>query len=191
VLRKDNVYLAQVQKNNNLGMPLESLVPVYLFRDEALDFDKVLCRFDGANLWYEGTDPSNDPSKGEYLRETMRKMVQPNRLMYSGLTFEEKAAYSIRFNLDKKFREGFKEEALKRDVEHAGGRFIKFLERTDNYAVTYEVDGDEYTSSISKNEGHRVLTAGICLSGGDREFDLASLITVLREGKHEGLIHRY
>jgi hypothetical protein len=65
---------------------------------------------------------------------------------------------------------------------------IEYLERGDSYRVTYRVDGQRFTSSVNK-EDLSVQIAGICLSGEDREFDLASLVGVLREGEQgHGLV---
>lgn len=177
-------------KSNSAGLPHTGLVPVLLVDDMADNFDRVVCRFDGANLWYERVDPSNDQSKGGYLRERYGKMARASLIKFKGLTFEEKAAYSIRFAMDKKAQEELKTSSLKVDVEHAGGVFRSLKEKSDHYEVTYEVDGQRYTSFVSKDPVHTVISAGICLSGGDRAFDLKSLITVMREGHRVGRIVR-
>jgi len=175
-------------KANAVGLPWEGLVPVLLVDDLADDFDRVVCRFDGVNLWYEGVDPSNDQSKGAYLRERFAKLHPPGFLKFKGLTFEEKAAYSLRLSIDKKAREQMRDKSLKADVEHAGGRFIGLKEKSDRYEVTYSVDGQQYTSYVAKDAARTVISAGICLSGNDRTFDLKSLVTVMREGQRRGRI---
>lgn len=190
VMRKDNVFLAIPEKNNNLNLPINQLISVFLFDDTVLDFDKVICRFDGVNFWYHQNDPTNDPSKSMYLREQLHKITDPKKIAFSGLTTEEKIAYTLRTTIDKKLVVDRKKESLKEDVEHAGGKFIDFIEKNDHFSVTYTVDGDSYTSNVSKNEAHSVITAGICLSGEDRKYDLKSLITVMREGQRERRIHR-
>jgi len=190
VMRKDNVYLAIPEKSNNLGLQPNQLIPIYLFDDTILDFEKIIARFDGANFWYHQIDTSNDPSKSVYLREQLLKTTTFDKIRYSGLTIEEKIAYSLRSTIDKKFIVDRKKESLKEDIQHAGGEFIKFLEKNDHFSVTYSVDGHKYTSNVSKTNKHSIITAGICLSGEDHKFDLKSLITVMREGQHAGRIYR-
>lgn len=184
------VYHGVPIKSNSIGLQWSTVVPVMLVDDFANDFDKVVCRFDGLNLWYESVDPSNDPSKGDYLRKMFEKVTRPDKLKYSGLTFEEKAAYSMRLSIDKKFLEELKVNSIKGDVEYAGGVYHGSVEKREHYEVTYSVDGSRYTSIIAKDPARTVISAGICLSGGDRVFDLKSLITVMREGQHAGRIVR-
>lgn len=72
-------------------------------------------------------------------------------------------------------------ERLTESLSHAGAQLVEYLERGDSFRVTYSVDGRRYTSSVDKDD-LTVNVAGICLSGEDSHFDLASLVGVLREG---------
>lgn len=192
VYKKDELYYGVPLKNNSAGFEVSELIPVYLTSDDNVGpFEKVICGFDGANLWYYQNDISADPARTEYLRESFDKFVRPDKIQYTGMTLEEKIAYTLRINLDKKARESLKEVLIQKDVEFAGGEFVKFIERNDHYSVTYKIGGQKYTSYVTKDESHHVLTAGVCLNGHDREYDLTSLITVLREGQRRGLIHRF
>lgn len=194
-----NVYQGMPEKSNGAGLGHTVPVSVFLVDDLADDFDRVVCRHDGVNLWYDRVDPSNDPSKGDHLRKSFAKLSDPKSIRYKGLTFEEKAAYAMRFAMDKDAREKMKTASVRMDVEHAGGRFIGLKEKSDRYEVTYSVDGETYTSFVSKDPARTVISAGICLSGGDRAFDLKSLVTVMREGQrrrsivrgHGGFGHAY
>lgn len=190
-LKRDKVFLAVPDKANKYGLPSNELFPVLLYDDSVLNFDRVLARYDGANLWFEGVDISNDPMKAEYLRDSLEKFIDAKKIKFSNLTFEEKLAYTIRTTFDKRFLEDRKEVSIKNDVEHAGGRFVRFVERSDHYSVTYQVDGEEFTSHISKDDRRMVIAAGICLAGNDHRFDLRSLITVVRQARQEGIVHRY
>lgn len=190
-LRKDNVYLAVPDKANKYGFPSNELLPVLLTDDSVLNFDRVIVRYDGANTWFDSVDINNDPTKAEYLRDSLEKYTEPEKIKFANLTFEEKLAYTLRTTFDKRFYENNKEVLLKRDVEHAGGSFVRFVERSDHYSVTYRVDGEEFTSHISKDNKRMVIAAGICLSGNDHRFDLKSLITVVREAQRTGVLHRF
>jgi len=76
------------------------------------------------------------------------------------------------------------EGRLQDALEHAGAELNEFTERGDVYAVTYTVDGERHTSVVDRRS-LTVVTAGICLSGQDEKFDLASLVGVLRERDHD------
>lgn len=190
-LKKDNIFYGIVEKHNRFGLDPCALIPVMLHDDMAQEYDRVIGCFDGGGLWFQGIDPGNDPAKADYLRESMLKLLDPKKIKCSGLLFEEKMAYSYRLELDKKLVEDRKKVAIQHQVEHAGGKLVKFTERHDHLSVTYSVDGEQYTSYVSKDQTHRVITAGICLQGSDPKYDLTSLITVVREGQHRNLIHRF
>jgi hypothetical protein len=190
-LRRDKEFLAIPDKANKYGLPFRGLIPVLLFDDTVMNFDRVIVRYDGANFWFESVDTRNDPTKAEYLRDSLEKLVDPKEIKFSNLSFEEKMAYSLRTTFDKKFLEDKKENVLKKDVEHAGGEFVRFVERSDHFSVTYKVDGEEFTSHISKDNKRMVIAAGICLSGNDHRFDLKSLITVVREAQQTGVLYRF
>jgi hypothetical protein len=81
------------------------------------------------------------------------------------------------------------ERRLREALEHAGATLRDFAERGDVYSVSYTVDGQRHTSIVGKAD-LGVQTAGICLSGEDRKFDLHSLVGVLREGRGTGRINR-
>lgn len=187
-LGREFTYLAIPEKGNIFNFNPETPLPVYLCDDTVMDFDKVVVRTDGANLWFDSID-NNDPAKSSYLRKSIEELVNPDKIKFPGLSFEEKLAYAIKIILDKKFIENKKEKQIKNSIMHAGGKFINFIERSDHYSVTYDVDGNKYTSHISKDPSHWVISAGICLNGNDAVFDLKSLITVIREAQHKQVIH--
>ena len=189
-LKQDKVFLAIPDKNNKYNISHKELIPVLLYDDSVLDFDRVIARFDGVNVWFESVDLNNDPVKADYLRESLEKFIDPKKIKHPKLTLEEKMSYALRTTFDKRFLEDRKEILLKKDVEHAGGKFVRFVERSDHYSVTYKVDGEQFTSHISK-DNHMVIAAGICLEGNDHRFDLKSLVTVVREAKQRRIVHRF
>jgi hypothetical protein len=190
VMKNGPVYMAIPDKANKFGFASNELLPIFLTDDTVMDFDRVLARFDGSNFWFESVDLANDPTKADYLRISIEKLLDPKKIKFSGLTFEEKLAYSCKVTLDKKFVEDKKKLSLKEDVEHAGGKFVRFAEKSDHFSVTYKVDGEEFTSTISKDPRHMVITAGICLQNNDKTFNLKSLITVVREAQDRDIVHR-
>jgi hypothetical protein len=80
-------------------------------------------------------------------------------------------------------------ERLRNSLSHAGAELLEYLERSDSFRVTYDIGGQKYTSSVDKRD-FSVQVAGICLEDKDRQFDLTSLVGVLREGERGHQIYR-
>lgn len=171
---------------------IEGLVPVRFVEEPEL-FQTVVTRFDGGQFWYDSTDDRADFATAHYLRQSLSDQLEPAKLERSGLTAEQRIAYAIAYQAHLQERlqdEKHKAESrLRGALEHAGAILRDYHERGDVYRVSYEVDGQAHTSVVRKGD-LSVVTAGVCLSGGDSHFDLASLIGVLREGDAAGRIVR-
>jgi hypothetical protein len=119
-------------------------------------------------------------------------MLPPRRLDRPGLTPEQRLAYAAehvrREHAEIERRKLSDEGRLQTALEHAGARLTGFSEVQDVYRVSYVVDGRRHTSVVRK-DNLAIASAGICLSGEDHKFDLASLVSVLREGQKVGIRH--
>ena len=184
VSNRETIWLALTAHRGDARFQIDGLVPVRMV-EEAEPFDTIQARFDGANFWFESIDPVRDPAAGDFLRRELREMKPPNELKRKGLTPEERAAYTLSWNSrqvkDKPERKDAAETRLRKALAHAGAEFVDYLERGDGYRVTYRVGRRTMVTSVDK-QNLSVQVAGICLSGKDRDFDLESLIGVLREG---------
>jgi hypothetical protein len=156
-------------------------------------FDTVRVGFDGSSFWFDQVEPRTDPGISTYLRQNLSRMVDPQRLSRPGLTAQQIAGYAIAYAerirqtmADKRHQAEYR---LVGALRHAGARLNDFAERGDVYRVSYEVDGSRHTSVVRKDD-LTIQSAGICLSGEDANFDLHSLVGVLREGRQEGLLRR-
>lgn len=145
-------------------------------------FDAVRTRWDGGRFLFEAKNTRRDPSVAAYLRESLAEMRPPDALQRRTLSRQERTAYEWQYLLAKEDLRDATEERLRQAVAHADGRFLSFIERTDVYTVTFAVNGQTHTSTIRK-DNLSVMLAGICLSGEDAKFDLASLVGVIREGQ--------
>ena len=156
--------------------------------DEGDVFDATVARFDGTHFWFEQPDERADPAAAPYLRQALAKLAAPAELTRPGLMPGQRIAYALNFtrrvesrDVDERTRN---ERRLRAALEHAGADLRDFAEQTGQYRVTYDVDGERHVSIVRKDD-LTVLTAGICLSGLDADFDLSSLVGVLREGRSQ------
>lgn len=188
---------------------IEGVAPIEL-ADEVQLFEVVIARYDGTRFWFDEVDPRHDPAAAAYLRTSLNDAVEPAALVRPGLTPEQRAAYEVQLIAqlppDEPAADELAEPAprrairraalrwaeraaveadpirarLRENLSHAGAQLVAYLERADGIRVTYSIDGAQYTTSVDKND-LTVQVAGVCLSGEDENFDLASLVGVLRE----------
>ena len=160
---------------------------IFLCEEGLERFETVLTRFDGHLFWYERRDPGRDPTIAAYLRERLANHdgrhlpPEAGTLARAGMTPEERSAYDyLRLQAVNAMRDQT-ELRLAEALEHGQGRLQSYSERGDMYVVNYVIDGRQYTSTVRRDD-LTVAVSGICLSGQDRHFDLASLVGVMREG---------
>jgi hypothetical protein len=162
------------------GFQLSGPVPVLLAEPGTQSFETIVARFDGHFFWYERRDNSRNPALAAFLRGSLDARVPTEDLRRSGLSAEERAAYDWARRLVAAAERAGIAGRLAAALAHAGGRLIAFTERDDSYTVAYRV-GDERSVSTVRKSDLSVLTAGICLSGQDANFDLTSMVSVMRE----------
>jgi hypothetical protein len=186
--RREEEWLALPAHRADSRFQIEGMIPVYLV-EEAERFDVVEARFDGTRFWFAGPDSRWDPAMASYLRKELGLLTPPEKLHRSGLTAEERDAYALnywpRYEATEEARQSREERRLRRALEHAGAELKDYVERHDVYTVTYDVDGQRHVSAVAKKD-LSVQVAGICLSGEDQNFDLQSLVGVIREAQGEG-----
>jgi hypothetical protein len=163
-------------------------VPIFLL-EEIQIFDTIQTRFDGSVFWFESQDYKKNQQTANYLRESLQNEIEPKNLSFTGLTQEEKDAYLISFNDEVESKKDKNEEKIKNALEHAGAKYRSYIERNSTYTIEYSVDNEIHHSVINKNT-FQVQSAGICLSGGDRAFDITSLVGVIKEGRRNHRIVR-
>jgi hypothetical protein len=163
--------------DSRFGVP--RLIPLR-FVDEVQRFDHLQTRFDGAQAFFEEIDSRADPATADYLRMSFARRLAPDRLERLGLTREERTAYAIAEELQRKHRELSLEDRVRETLTSAGAEFRSFTERGDDLRVEFSVDGQRHVSVVRKDDFSLQL-AGICLNGEDGKFDLNSLVGVLRE----------
>lgn len=186
--RVANTWEAVAGQGGNARITVEGAAPVALVEDAEL-FDTIRARFDGTQFWFDCVDENADAGAAVYLRESLLAMVQPAELNRKGLSVQQQRVYLLNFSerLEQQARRAEAElrktgeYRLRAALEHGGASLREFTERDDHFRVTYSLHGRTHTSLVNKRD-LTVQTAGICLSGMDRDFDLASLVGVLREG---------
>lgn len=152
--------------------------------------DTIDARFDGANFWFSGFKFSIGSEKKDLLREQIKnfKYSIPAELL-SGITPEEKFVFDLAIGFHKEANKSNVERRLETEFHRYDASVDGFTERGGTVEVRWRDNKNArtYTSVLDK-DNLSVITAGICLSGGDKKFDLPSLITVCREGHRKNTV---
>lgn len=183
---------------------IDGAVPLQL-ATEVQQFDSVRARFDGLRFWFDEVDLRDDPGHAAYLRGALADRTVPADLGRKGLSAEARAAYEFAYwhlvrpaderagrsrrrpqhHAPPASESDLAAQRLRDSLSHAGAELVDYLERGDGFRVRYVIDGRRYTSSVDKQD-LTVQVAGVCLNGEDRNFDLGSLVGVLRQGDGGG-----
>jgi hypothetical protein len=137
--------------------------------EEGRPFDPIVAR---DRCWFERIDRREDPRIAERLREAAAERLALERLRFPGLTPEMRAAYEIACPApDHRAR-------LQDALAIGGGVLDDYHDHGELWTVEWTGrDGQRHSSAISPGD-LTVLSAGICLSGRDGDFDLQSLVGV-------------
>ena len=149
----------------------------------ARQFEQVVVRRDGALYWFADVDTRADPRIAERLRRLLHQQVLPPYITWKGITPEERTAYALAVQYAPEFagaRQRQREETrLRTALALGGGELRDYEDRADHWLVNWQTrDGEFHTSAVAKRD-LTVLSAGICLSDRDSDFDLQSLVGVV------------
>jgi hypothetical protein len=194
VQKRSRHWIALPAHRGDRRFQIEGPVMTLLPEDGVERFDTIQAHFDGRLFWYGGRDPSRDPALAAYLRDQLGRREEDGlppkieSLHKRGLSREEREAYGFVRSVIIQDMIDQVEVRLTEALAHAGAELRSYTDRGDAYVVTYEVGGRRHISTIRQDD-LTVMTAGICLEGQDRRFDLTSLVGVLREAEGRGMLY--
>ena len=147
---------------------------------EGSQFDTVVARWDGDSFWFEEIDRRADPLLSDLLKAALKKLILPQDVRFKGMTPEMRVVYELVARNIKDFNPKVRDEQrLQRALKMGGGELRDFSDRQDYWLVEWTSgSGEHHSSAIAKND-LTVMSAGICLSGLDKDFDLQSLVGVV------------
>lgn len=173
--------------------------------DGGQPFDRIVARMDGATLWFEDIDQRADVEIAERLRAALEaRQIRPE---VKNLAPGERAAYALLAQRQgigaapepppapAPARRGQTTRPARRpaalpSLPSTEEWLRQSLRLSGRELVGYEVFGDEVTVHWRGRDGSRrpplrisstgdVISSGICLSGRDRDFDLASVVGII------------
>lgn len=189
VCHQGDTVLGVPATENDPRFKIQGFVPIALPEEIRL-FDTVDVRYDSKNMWFDQHSSYRNARFATRLREALADEVEPQHINISGLSKSERDAYKFAYDAEIESKRDRQEERLRYAVERSGAQFRSYVDRGATYTVEMVVDGRTYRPTLEK-EHLTCTSSGICLSGGDRNFDLESLVGVFREGQNRSLIHEW
>jgi hypothetical protein len=148
--------------------------------EQARPFERIIGRVEGRTIWYDEPDRRADPATAEALREALAAGHESPGVTHLGAG--EQAAYTLRYGRIAAERAASTADPTERRLRHAleigGARLLGYtVGERGHLQVTWERDGRRSVTLIDDDLG--VVAAGVCLSGQERRFDLASIVGVV------------
>lgn len=160
---------------------------------EGARFEAVVAYTDGGNYFYGEPDRRADATLAERLRQLLRQGVEPRDIKLKGITPEMRAVYALATEFAPEFghvrkrrraerAKQLEEKRLRDALALSGGELVGYEEDEDkNWRVAWQLrDGESHVSTVAKRD-LTIVSAGICLSGYDSDFDLQSLVGVVEK----------
>lgn len=142
-------------------------------------FERIIGRVEGATIWYDDDDRRGDPAIAAALRAALAAARETPGVV--GLGAGERAAYALlleRITTARAARATARiEQRLHHALEIGGARLIGYERAGEELRVVWERDGQRSITLV--DAALTVTSAGICLSGEDARFDLASIVGVI------------
>jgi len=159
-------------------------VPVFLV-DNAGPFDQVVVAFDGGSCWFAEDDMRSDAQIAEKLVTAYNNAVPVKSLHWKGMTPEERICYELSRNPEMNPAAPKTDEMRIKDaLKRGGGNMVSYADRGREWSVVWtDGAGTRHTSTINKQD-LTVVSAGFCLAGTDRRYDLQSLVGIA-EKRHQ------
>ncbi len=190
----DSRWWALPADGGNQKMQLTGPVPLHLCREQLASFNTVYCRFDGGHFWYEALDRRRDPAIARRLRESLAADIKPEDLKLAGAVPAEKFAYKMLYLEKHKGDQEVLDERTKisRALAHSGAVLDSYwyANGSEHATVRFRIENRDHVVQIRPGD-LQIVSAGICLSGEDSSFDLASLVGVLKEADRNGEYYYY
>ena len=144
-------------------------------------FDRVIGRVEGATIWFDDLERRAQPQIAEALRAALAQGEDRPRV--AGLGAGERQAYAVFAARQAVERAATMTAEVEGRLRHAlgigGATLLSYEHDGDRIRVAWESAGQRSTTIV--DAGLSVVSAGICLSGEDARFDLASVVGVVRE----------
>jgi len=83
------------------------------------------------------------------------------------------------------------EGRIRLSLEETGAKLNSFVVRRNLIDVSWNSESGINYHSVLQAQDLNVVSAGLCLAGGDKAFDLTSLVGVVHEGERTRQVHRY
>lgn len=146
--------------------------------------DYVIASFDGLNLWFNEIDFRADVEK----IENMRQVVKGKKGSIKGFSPEDKEVISLARKNKEEQEKLTLEGRLKHVFLERGAKLDGYTEHGNRIEIKWQSSSGEYYTTVADKDNLSVMSAGICLSGRDKDFDLQSLVGVISRGERKRAI---
>lgn len=149
--------------------------------EQGMPFERIIGRVEGQAIWYDQPDRRANPQIAEDLRFCMLSGAADPQV--ANLSPGERAAYAMliqrRMQANQQTAEAMLERRLQHALEIGGARLVGYTIEQDQLRVIWQHAGMHHIAFVS--HALDVVSAGICLSGRDAQFDLSSLVGVVAD----------